>query len=388
MSFTDRDVNLPILRERAYNLRWAEQPADVIPLTAADSDFPVAPAVIEALQRYLAPGYLSYVPKLGYPSFRESISRHLKKKDEDVPPELILPLDSAARGMYVIAETLLQPGDEAIVFDPLDYLFGQAVLAAGGTVKRFACDLRHPVDLGEMETLITPATKMICFCNPHNPFGKVYTEAQLKTLLDLAERHDLWIMNDEIWSDIVYSDAAFLSLHAFGAEKNKRTVSVYGFSKGFGIAGLRAGCVYTQNEAVFERLMQKSHVLTTAGGIASLSQIAAEACLSEADGWAKAFLAHLEGNRDYALARLSAMPKISCHKPEATFLLFPDIRATGLDSQTFVDRLKAEGKLAVVPGSVQFFGPGSEGFIRISYATSRGILSEAMDRLDRFLHNL
>lgn len=385
--FNNDLVNMDVLRERAFNLRWAEQPSDVIPLTAADSDFPVCEAVIEAIRTYIEPGYLSYVPKLGFDFFRESIAMHLQEKDEAIPKHLILPLDSAARGMYVIAAALLEAGDEAIVFDPVDYLFGQAVLAAGGTVKPFTCDLRgENTDFSSLEELISPKTKMICFCNPHNPFGKVYTRKQLETLLEIANKHELWIMNDEIWSDIVFSDAKFLSLHAFGPERNERTVSVYGFSKGYGIAGLRAGLVYTSNPEVFQKVVATSQVMTTAGGIASLSQIAANACLTEANEWLKTFVTHLEGNRDYALKRIASMPKISCHRPNATFLLFPAIEDTGLDSETFAERLLKTHKLAVVPGSEKYFGRGAEGFIRISYATSREILAEGLNRLEAFLN--
>ena len=122
--FDDGAVNLDILRERAFNYRWAEVPDGVIPLTAADPDFPVAKEITDALISYIGGGYLPYTPKLGIPAFREAVSRHLREcKGEEVPADLVLPIDSAARGMYVIARTVLRPGDEAIVFDPVDYLF-------------------------------------------------------------------------------------------------------------------------------------------------------------------------------------------------------------------------------------------------------------------------
>ena len=141
-SFDNKQIKLDVLKKRAYNYRWAEVDEGVIPLTAADPDYPVAPEIQEAMIDYIKDGYFSYTPKLGYPEFSESISRGLKaRKGEEIRPELILPIDSAARGMYVIAESVLKPGDEMIVFDPVDYLFRESCLAAGGKPVFFPAKL-------------------------------------------------------------------------------------------------------------------------------------------------------------------------------------------------------------------------------------------------------
>ena len=142
-SFDNNQIKLDVLKKRAYNYRWAEVDEGVIPLTAADPDYPVAPEIREAMIDYINDGYFSYTPKLGYPEFCQSISRALKaRKGEEICPEQILPIDSAARGMYVIAESVLKPGDEMIVFDPVDYLFRESCLAAGGTPVYFPAKLK------------------------------------------------------------------------------------------------------------------------------------------------------------------------------------------------------------------------------------------------------
>ena len=134
--FDNENVNVDVLKKRAFNYRWAEVPDGTIPLTAADPDYPVAPEIREAMMAYINDGYFSYTPKMGYPEFRESIARALyARKQEKIDPDLILPIDSAARGMYVIAETFLRPGDEMIVFDPVDYLFKESALAAGAVPR-------------------------------------------------------------------------------------------------------------------------------------------------------------------------------------------------------------------------------------------------------------
>lgn len=388
--YSDDRVNLDILRKRAYNMRWAEQPEDVIPMTAADHDFPTAPAIIEALQTYISGGYFPYTPHRGMEEFKESISRFLAdRKNEMIPPEYILPIDSAARGMKVIADAILQPGDEVIVFDPVDFLFRTSMESAGAKVILFPSNLKEDrISLEGLENYITPKTKMLGLCNPHNPMGMLYSREDLDYLLSLSEKYGFYIMNDEIWSDIVYPEKKLLSILEFGLERNRRTLSVYGFSKSFGLAGLRIGCIYATNQAEFNKLLSASMVDTTIGGISSLSQIAGIAAMDQCRERLDEFVAHITENRDYALARLEKMPGIHCHKPQATFVLFPDIRETGMDPVELVDLLKEKYKVALVPGGARFFGPGSEGHIRICLSTSHAILEEGLNRLEKGLNDI
>ncbi len=382
--FKDENVNFSILKERAYNMRWAEMEDDVIPLTAADSDFPAYEEITNDIIDYVKKGYLSYTPKLGLPEFKESFSAAIKKrKGEEVDPDLILPIDSAARGMSVIAKALLKPGDEAIVFDPVDFLFKTSMEAAGAKIVLFPMKIVDgKIDFSDLEKYITPKTKMLGLCNPHNPLGMIYPKEDLSFLLDLSEKHGFYIMNDEIWSDIVYSEKKYNSILEFGAERNARTVSVYGFSKSFAMAGLRIGCVYCHNKELFDKIVDASEVLTTIGGISSISQIAGKSCCDKGYVWFESFIKHLQGNRDYALERLSKMPGITCQKPDATFVLFPNISALKIDPVEFAQFLQEKHKVVIVPGGDRFFGPGSNGHMRICFATSREILAKGLDRIE------
>ena len=391
VDFTSKSINFDILRQRAFNLRWAEVPEGVIPLTAADTDFPPAPEISQALIEYIQGGYFSYTPKRGFPSFKKAISKALReRKNEIVDPELILPIDSAARGMSAIAKAVLQPGDEALVFDPVDFLFKTSMEAAGATVKLFPMTFRADgtIDFSDLERYITPKTKMLGLCNPHNPLGKVYPLEDLDHILKLSEKYGFYIMNDEIWSDIVYPDAQFNSLLNLGNERNMRTLSVFGFSKSFGIAGLRAGCVYCQDPELFERVVAASLVETTIGGIDALSQVAGQACVERCYYWVDEFMAHVTGNRDYALERLNAMPGVSCYKPQATFVIFPDVSGVGMEAEELVNYLTEKHKVSIVPGGAKFFGPGSAGHVRICLATSREVLSEGLDRVEKGIREI
>lgn len=387
MSYFDNDrINLDALKKKAYNYRWAEVPEGMIPLTAADPDYPCAPAIQQAMRDYIADGYFSYTPKLGLDDFKKAFVSYVKdRKGESIPPEQVLPVDSAARAMYIIAKAFLRPGDEMLVFDPCDFLFRESCMAAGATPVFYPAVLNpetRTMDLSRLEDYITDKTKMLGLCNPHNPYGLVYTREELDQIMRICEKHDLLIMNDEIWSDILYPDATFTSIYALGEERCRRVLSVFGFSKSFGLAGLRIGCVYANDAQKFARIVEASDVMSTAGGAASISQVAATAAMNDARPWLDEFLRHLAGNRDYAVAYINEnIPQLHAYKPKATYLLYVDIRDLGVEAAAFVEYLKQEVNLAIIPGGHQFFGDQSEGHVRICIATSRAILSEGLERL-------
>lgn len=384
--FDNSNINLDALKKKAFNLRWAEVADGTIPLTAADMDYPCAPAIRKALLDYVEEGYFSYTPKRGLPAFNSAFAAYVKKtKGEEIPESNILAVDSAARAMFIIAKAFLKKGDEMIVFDPCDFLFRESCVAAGATPVSYAAALdsnSRKMDLSKLESCITENTKMIGLCNPHNPYGLVYTEEELNTIMEICERHDLLIMNDEIWSDIIYPDAEFKSIYCLGTQRCKRVLSVFGFSKSYGLAGLRIGCVYASDNEMFERLVEASDVMSTAGGATSLSQVAAIAAMNDAQEWLSQFKEHITKNRDIAVDYINSnIPALHAYKPQATFLLYVDIQELHMSGSEFVEYLKQKVQLAIVPGGHQYFGDQSEGHVRICLATSRELLEEGLVRL-------
>ena len=390
--FDDASVNLDVLRRRAYNYRWAEVPEGVIPLTSADPDFPVAPQIRDAMAAYVQDGYFPYVPPLGLPEFRQAFSRAAyERKGEKIDPSLVLPLDSAASAMRVVARSFLRPGDQMIVFDPCDFLFRAACESAGATPVPVPVPMdpaTRRMDLSAIESAITPRTRMLGLCNPHNPYGLVYAPEDLEQIMSICERHDLLILNDEIWSDIVYPDARFTSVYSLGNRRCDRVVSVFGFSKSFGLAGLRIGCAYTTSPTLFSSVVDHSGVQSTMGGAASISQVAATAALSEAYGWVDDFLRHLVRNRDRAVDAIDAIPGLRAYRPQATYLLYVDVSGTGLGGEELCRRLLRDAGLALIPGGRRFVGDASEGHVRVCFATSRQILDEGLERLRRGVASL
>src|SRR6185437_839926 len=383
-------IDLPILRRRAYNLRWATVPADVIPLTAAYPDMPCAPEIAEAIARFARERYFSYGPPDGMPEFRESMAAYFQTRRQiPASPGWIFPVDSAAFGIYITCKAFLSAGDEAIVFDPVDFLFRYGIEAAEAQAVPFAIPPGEAsVDFGRLEQLIGKRTRMICLCNPLNPTGKVFTRQELQQVAELAVKYDLIILSDEIWSDIVYSPNAYISMASLGKEVRDRTITVTGFSKSYGLAGLRIGAVMASCREHYNLLFNTSLHKSTVHGANLLSQVAATAALTECGDWLHDFLQHLQRMRDLCVNSLNRIEGVRCLAPAGCYVAFPDITGTGLSPGEMQELLFNEARVAVVPGLPEWFGDGANGHIRLSFATSADILTQAMERITNTIQRL
>lgn len=381
--FGHSSINLEILKKRAYNLRWATVPEGVIPLTAADPDFPCAPEISEAICRFSRDRYFSYGPPGGLPEFNNSVAAWFRKK-RNIPadPEMLFPVDSAAFGIWLTCKAFLSPGDEAIIFDPVDFLFRYSIESVGGVAVPFAIPPgSSAIDFDRLESLISKNTRMICLCNPLNPTGKVFTADELKKIGAIACRHDLVILSDEIWSDIVFAPHTYTSVAAINEDLRKRTVTVTGYSKSYGLAGLRIGVVMASCAEHYKKLMDASLHNSTVHGANVLSQIAALTAVNECEYWLKDFVLHLQNMRDLCVKELNLIPGFKCISPDGCYVAFADISQTGMTSKEMHEQLLSKAKVAVVPGLKEWFGDGATGYIRLSFATSRELLSEALTRI-------
>ena len=383
-------VNLDILRQRAYNLRWATLPADVIPFTAADPDYPGPVPIAEALARYASDRYWSYAPAEGILPFRESMARFYNEQ-RNVPAhtDRVIATDSAAYGIYVVCKAMLNKGDEAIIFDPVDFLFGYSIAQMGATAVRYATpQTTAEMTFDGLEELITAKTKLICLCNPLNPTGKVFSRQELTVLGEIAVKHGLTILSDEIWSDIIFAPYSFTSIASLDEAIRKRTVIVTGFSKTYGLAGLRIGALTSFTDEMHRRLMDASLHNATIHGANTAGQIAAVAALDECKDWVTGILRHLTEMRNLCTVGLNITKGVICQPPEGCYVAFADITATGRSSTDIADILMKEARVAVVPGKEEWFGPGAEGYIRLSFATNREILAEGLYRIKQTLDSL
>lgn len=387
--FENHTIDIGVLQQRAYNLRWATVPAGVIPLTAADPDFPCAPEITEAITRYVQDRYLCYGPPEGLPIFKETVATFFQdKRQVKAHPAYTFPVDSAAFGIYSICKAFLQPGDEAIIFDPVDFLFRYAIETVGAVAVPFAIPAGSGfVDFEALSVLITPKTKLICLCNPLNPTGKVFTKEELQQLGAIACRYNLIIMSDEIWSDIVFSPHVYTSIASLDEAIRERTIIVTGYSKSYGLAGLRIGAIVAPNEAMYARVFQASLHQSTIHGANVLGQVAASTALQSCDYWLHAFVAHLQQMRDLCVSSLNATKGIECIAPQGCYVAFANIKQTGKTSTEIHELLLNKAKVAIVPGLKQWFGEGAEGYIRLCFATSEQILTQALVQTKNLLNS-
>ena len=382
--FSDNVVRLDLLRERAFNMRWAQQPADVIPLTAADPDFPICPAIQEQLIRHVRDGVLSYGPPEGLPRFREAVAGWMRdSRAMDCKPEDIFATDSAASGMAVVARASLAPGDEVLIPDPVDFLLHHTVQRAGAVPVRVRVEPGTTAGefIARMQSRLTARTRMLWLCNPHNPLGAVYSRDWQQQVAEWAISHGLRIVSDEIWSDIVYTPHRHVSLASISPEIARNVVTVYGFSKNFALAGLRVGCVICPDPEWKKEIVAASDAESTVYGVSVLSQVAVIAALTDGREWLAEFVRHLQAQRDYVIHRLAEWPGVTVQPPQGTYVVFPDVRSLSDDSESLCRQLLEQARVALVPGAPRWFGPGAGGHLRICFATSHRILQEAFDRL-------
>ncbi|GAA0444512.1 pyridoxal phosphate-dependent aminotransferase [Streptomyces olivaceiscleroticus] len=387
--FDDARVRPALLRNRSH-IRWGACPPDVIPLTAAEPDFPGPRVVTDAMISALADGYFPYASPEGLDELRETFAEVARDRyGIRARPDHVVPAPGTAAALWGVVHLLCGAGDECILPDPVDLLFGQAVDAAGA--RRVHCPVDKntgQLDPDRLAALITPRTALICVCNPHNPLGTVFPEDTLRAVAETAGRHGIPVLSDEVWNEIVYPPGVHVSMASLDTAAGPRIHTVTGLSKTFALPGLRMGFVIAPNAGEAGALRRIFRRLGAAYSLTPFTQAGALAALRHGWPWRDAFLAHLREMRDYCVARLNAMPGVSCRRPDGTFVLFPEVSATGLDSRAMGAFLLAEARVAVVAGTTEWFGPGAEGNIRISYATSRAVLEEALNRVERAVEGL
>jgi len=380
--FDDEHVNLTSLRQKAYNYRWATLEEGVIPLTAADPDFRVAEPIVRAIHDYSNDGYFSYGPAEGLMVFKEAIAHwYAQRHDATVDPSWILPVNSAAFGLFSTAQCVLNRGENAIIPDPVDFLFRKSIENAGAEVRTTALNKETgEFNFEQMESLVDEKTKAIFICTPNNPLGLSSSVEQLNALIAFAEDHDLWIVSDEIWADIDYFGTV-TSLASNRVKAYSKRIIVSGLSKNFGLAGLRIGYIIAPDQVNYQKIVDASKHQTTAYGLSGIAQVAGTAALLESEYWLDEFLIHLKKMRALTLTFIEEMGVFSSVSPNATYLAFPKLISSDLSSEQWVKKMLDASRVALVPGGKNWFEEASEGHVRICYATSKGILTEAFERM-------
>lgn len=355
---------------------------DILPLWVADMDFPPAAPITDAILARAQSGNLGYPAGYltGEPGLRASLASWLRERhDWSVAEDDIWPVHGIIPGLYLGALTCASPAEGVVLQSPLYPPFMAAVADTGRAAQynplRWT-GARWEMDLDALEALITPETRVLMFCNPHNPTGRVFSRGELEALAEIVLRHRLWVVSDELHSDLVYPGHRHLPFASLSDEVAARTVTLLGPTKTFNIAGLKIGFVIAQNAALRERLKRVGAGLVTPPNV--MAQTAAKAAYTEGGAWLSEALRYLQANRDRVTAFAEAyLPGGAYAAPEGTYLAWLDLRGLGLED-TLYERLLGCG---VGLNEGHHNGPGGEGFARLNFATSAAILEEALSRL-------
>jgi len=357
---------------------------DVISLGVGEPDFVTPWRVREAGIYALEHGYTTYTSNAGLPKLRELICADLASRygaSYDAGDECLI-TTGVSEGLDLVLRVLLNPGDEVIVPEPCYVAYEPCVAFAGGTPVRVSTSATDSfaIQAADVEKAITGRTKAILIGSPANPTGAVQPRAALERLVRLAQQHDLYLISDEIYDRLTYNGTHTCLGTLPGARE--RTVLLGGFSKAHAMTGWRVGWICAP--AAVAELCVRVHQYTMLCA-PHVSQLAAVEALSGSDDDVDAMVSDYDRRRRVFVKGLREIG-LDCPEPGGAFYAFPSIRSSGLDSETFAEKLLAAEHVAVVPGGV--FGPSGEGHVRCSYATALPQLDEALVRIDRFLSSL
>lgn len=355
---------------------------DVISLGIGEPDFTTPQPILQAGINSLKAGETHYTSNAGKLELRQGIAKNLKRLynvDYDPVSEIIVTV-GVSEALYCTFTALLDPGDEVIIPTPCFVAYQAEVLLAGGVPVEIPSKMENNfvVDPDAIRAAITPRTKVIFIGYPSNPTGAVAERETLVEIANIAIEHDLLVVSDEIYDRLVYGfkHVCFPSL---GDEIKKRTVLLGGFSKSHAMTGWRVG--YAAAPAEIITGINRVHQYTIMSA-PTTAQDAAIIALSS-DTYVDEMVAEYDRRRKLLVGELNRL-SLTTFEPRGAFYAFPNISASGMDSETFAERLLREEKVAVVPGDA--FGEGGSGFVRACYATAYDQIEEALHRMEKFMN--
>jgi aspartate aminotransferase len=350
----------------------------IVHLQIGEPDFDTPTNVREAAKAAIDAGMTHYPPFAGLPDLRAAIAADTTaRRGFAVEPSNVF-VTVGGKGVMVYAILgLVDPGDEVIVPDPGYPIYDSITRFVGGTSVpipiRMENDFRLDVD--ELASLITPRTKLLVLNSPANPTGGVLTRGDIERIAELALRHDLVVLSDEIYGRILYDGAEHVSIASLDGMA-ERTILLDGFSKTFAMTGWRLGY------AVVPDWLVKTYsqlIINTISGVTAFAQAGAIEALRGPQADVEAMVDEFRDRRDLIVDGLNAIPGIRCHRPQGAFYVFPDISGTGQSGAELAEGLLQDAGVCVLPGTA--FGGVGRDHIRISYANSRENLTEALVRI-------
>lgn len=354
---------------------------DVLPMWIADMDFRIAPAITESLQKTAGQGAFGYqfLSEHYYQSVMDWMERRHGYKLER---EEICFVPNVVMGLAYAVQTIADPGDEIIVQTPAYGPFFGVVKDNGCKVVESRLkneDGYYTMDLEDLENKITDRTRAVLICNPHNPSGRVWTREELEALAEVCVRHDLYILSDDIHSELLSKGVRHTFVSQLSEEVKERCFIFTSPSKAFNLAGIHVANCFIANETLRTKFLEKTEKFHAAEN-SSFAEAALTGAYDRSEQWLTEVNAYIDGNLDYFVEELHEyLPKLGVRKPEGTYLVWVDFRKTDIPAERLKSYLLEECKIAVNEG--EFFGKAGEGFVRFNLACPRKTVEMAVGRL-------
>lgn len=360
----------------------AESLPGAIKLCYGESDQPTPSFICEAATAAMRAGHTFYTHTAGYPELREAIATKVHElHGVEYRPSEIIGTVGATAAVYTAVRAVITRGDNAVIIAPAYALFANAVIMAGGEVRVVPLDRRgsrFQLDLDRVQRAIDASTRLLIVNSPSNPTGWVTSGAEQQALCDLAERHDLVILADEVYERLAYNAPIAPSFARVAPDKD-RVIVVNSFSKSYNMTGWRLGWAQAGERTI--RMMYKAAEFITSNPAAMVQQ-AGIVALRDGETYLHELREHYAARRAQVRDGLRGMSGISLCEPDGAFYAFFEIEGVS-DSTAFTTRLVKETGLALTPGLA--FGEAGEGYMRLCFAASEATLSEGLSRLRSFL---
>jgi cystathionine beta-lyase len=377
------DFDTLINRRASDSAKWNYLDADVLPLFVADMDFRSPEPVIRALRERAEHGVFGYV--FESKELKDVICERMWTRYQwEVKPEHIMFLPGLVTGLNVVARAFGQTGDGVLLSTPIYHPFLIAIKNQERTANIAPLhyitengSAYYELDFDAIEAAVTPTTRLLMLCNPHNPIGRVYQRWELQRLADIALRHNLIISSDEIHADILYDGNCHIPIAALAPEIADRCITLMAPSKTFNLPGLGCGYAIVQNSELLQQMKRVSEGLTGHG--TPMGYTAAIAAYRDGQPWLDDLLAYLTANRDYLMQFVqTAMKNVRMTRMEGTYLAWLDCREAGISGVPAEFFLK-EARVGLTDGAN--FGENGAGFVRMCIGSPRSMLNEALERM-------
>jgi aspartate aminotransferase len=355
------------------------QGRSIIHLELGEPDFHPASPVVDSLRNAVASGRDRYCATRGIPALRDEITHYLARTRKlSLKPEQVLVAPGCKMALSLATMALIEPGDEVLYPDPSFPIYPSFTRGLGGKAVPFALreENKFQPDLAEIAAKITSKTRVLIFNSPNNPTGTVYDDHAVAGIAELAKKHDLWVITDEIYARIVFG-AEYKSVWNL-AGMPERTVIIDGFSKSFAMTGWRLGYAVAPVHVIDAMDMLVLNTFTCA---AEFTQVAAIEALRDTTNAVDAMVAEYKLRRDLFVPSLEKIPGFRCHSPEGAFYAWVNVEGTGLTAEEVQQILLEEAGVAAIAGTA--FGAEGKNYLRFSLVSARNLLEDALDRIRR-----